>query len=115
MKRRRTPCSGCGRRGEISVESWGRFGGAHTAERGVAGWAGLVADLQILAATELFDELSHSLWAILKPVQATNMPATLGDRRGDGCSVDIEPQISCTLIHGRLLRCGDASWFFHQA
>ena len=75
----------------------------------VAGWAGFVADLEILAASQLLDELAHGLGPIGELAKAADLPATFGDSRADGFSVNIQTELSSTIAHGRLLRCGSAS------
>jgi hypothetical protein len=47
--------------------------------------------------------------------EATDPPAPFGDSRRDGFSVNIQTEISRTIVHDRLLRCGSASWFSYQA
>jgi hypothetical protein len=81
----------------------------------IPSWAGFVADLEILAASELFDELAHRLRTVWEPPEGTNAPALFGDGGGDGFSVNIQDQISSTIAHDRLLPCGSASCVPYQA
>ena len=82
--------------------------------QGVARGTGFVADLQVLAAAELVDELAHCLGTVGELPEVPNLPAPLGDGRGDGFSVNIQAQISSTILHDRLLRCGSAFRVSHQ-
>ena len=55
-----------------------------------SGWAGFVADLEILAAPELFDEFAHGFGTVGELAEAADLTATFGDGRGDGFSVNIQ-------------------------
>jgi len=50
-----------------------------------------------------------------KLAQATDPPSPFGDASNDGFCVNIQTEISSTIAHDRLLRCGSAFWYSHQA
>jgi len=57
---------------------------------GVARRSGLVANLETLAAAELFDELAHRFGTVGELAEATDLPTPFGNGRRDGFSVNIE-------------------------
>jgi hypothetical protein len=66
--------------------------------QGIARGTGLVADLEILAAAQLLDELAHGLRAVGELAQAADLSAPFGDSRRDGFSVNIQTEISVQLL-----------------
>jgi hypothetical protein len=44
----------------------------------IPGWAGFVADLEIIAAPELFDELAHGFGTVGEFAEAAELPALFG-------------------------------------
>jgi hypothetical protein len=74
----------------------------------VARRPGFVTDLQSLRAADLVDELPHRLRPIRELPQAPRFPVPLAHRGRDRLPVDIQPDVSCNLLHDRLLLCGSA-------
>ncbi len=68
-----------------------------------AGRACLAADCNLLAVTELLDELVNCLRAVGEASDGTDLLVPLGDGSGDGFSVYIETNEGGKLLSQRLL------------
>src|SRR5439155_16079802 len=77
----------------------------------VAAGPGFVAGPQVLPRSELADELGDGLRAIGDDPKEPDFPGRLGDRDGDGLSMDIEAQVAQVRRHRPAPFACSSAWF----